>query len=478
MKLNDYVLILRKSWILIVSVTLICLGGAAVWSLTRTPQYKATTELYVSVRMSDASAGELSQGSTFAQQSVMSYVSIVNRAVVLDPVIEKLNLPATRQELARKITADSPPDTVLIRIHALDADPERAAQIANTTSEVFKDVVANQLESVREGAPARVQVETVQLAEVPLAPISPQVPLSLAIGLFGGLILGVGISIVRSILDTRVRSKEDIASVTDLPVIGTIGKDPEAAKRPLIAVQDPLNPLVESYRVLRTNLRYFEVDGVQNKSVVITSSGPSEGKSTTAANLAIVMADAGQRVALIDADLRKPTIAKKLGIEGEIGLSDVLIGRVSLESAIQQWGRNQLYILPAGRIPPNPSELLGSSAMEKVLEAVSEHFDYVIIDAPPALAVTDAAVLSRMTGGALMIAASDHARRTELGTAIESLKKVDGKIMGIIVTMAPTRGSIDSYGYGAYAYKAYRDTVVPSKDVTSLNLEMSQQHSN
>ena len=463
MELHDYLMILRKSWVLILTVTMLCVGGAAVWSLTRTPQYEATTELFVSVRSNEASVGDLSQGSSFAQEAVTSYVTIVNRAIVLDQVIEELDLPITRDELAEQISADSPPDTVLIRIYATDPDPEQAALLANTTSEVFSEVVSDELENVDEGSPARVQVKTVQSATVPTSAVTPQVPLNLAVGLVAGLALGILIAVLRSVLDTKIRSKEDVAVVTGLPVLGVIGRDGGAGVRPLVAVQDPGSPLVEAYRVLRTNLRYVDVgDGLT--SVVVTSAGPGEGKSTTAANLAIVMADAGRRVALVDADLRKPSVAGKLGVEGGVGLSDVLIGQVSLEGALQQWGKNQLFVLPAGRVPPNPSELLGSSAMEKVLEALSGVFDYVIIDAPPALVVTDAAVLSRSTGGVLVVAASGRVGRVELGGAVESLRKVGGKVVGVVVTMVPTKGP-DTYA--TFSHLAASQTRVPDSENTS-----------
>lgn len=456
MELRELLLILRKSWALVLVVSCLVVGGAAVWSLATAPQYEANTQLFVSVRTGEASAGELTQGSNFAQQAVTSYISVVDSALVLDEVIAELDLPMTSDELAEQITADSPVNTVLLNIHVEDPDPDQAALIANTTSAVFADVVSDQLESSVEGAPTRVQVDVIQPATVPDEPVSPNVKMNLALGLLLGLVLGVVIAVLRNVLDTRVRSKEDISAITTLPIVGTIAKDPDADKRPLIALEDPKNPLVESYRALRTNLRYLDVEN-NRKSIVVTSAGPGEGKSTTAANLAIVMADAGKRVVLIDADLRKPKVAKLLGIEGSVGLSDVLIGQASFEDTLQQWGRKQLFVLPSGKIPPNPSELLGSRAMEKVLDALSAHFDYIIIDAPPVLVVTDAAILSTHTGGAVVASAAGKTRKAELADAFEALGAVDGKVLGVIATMVPTKGP-NSYTYGAYSYKNYSES--------------------
>lgn len=456
MELRELFLILRKSWILVLSTTLLLLGGAAIWTLTSTPQYQADTRLFVSVRTGEASAVDLTQGSNFAQQAVKSYVSVVGSSIVLDEVISELGLSVTSEELSEQIDAESPANTVLIDIKVTDVNPSKAADIANTTSSVFAAVVSDQLESSEEGAPTRVQVDVIQPARIPEEPVSPNAKMNLALGLLLGLGLGVGLAVLRNVLDTRVRSKDDIVAITTLPIVGTIAKDPDADKRPLIALEDPKNPLVESYRALRTNLRYLGIENSQ-KSIVVTSAGPGEGKSTTAANLAIVMADAGKRVVLIDADLRKPKVAKPLGIEGSVGLSDVLIGQASFEDTLQQWGRKQLFVLPSGKIPPNPSELLGSRAMEKVLDALSAHFDYIIIDAPPVLVVTDAAILSTHTGGAVVASAAGKTRKAELADAFEALGAVDGKVLGVIATMVPTKGP-NSYTYGAYSYKNYSES--------------------
>jgi len=374
----------------------------------------------------------------------------------MDRVISELDLETTSEDLAKQVSAESPAETVLIDIDVVDADPVKAQDIANTTSLVFSDVISNQLESGDgDGAP-RVQVEVIQPARLPDSPVSPDVKRNLAVGFVLGLGIGVVAAVLRSVLDTRVRSKEDISAITKLPIVGVIAKDSDAEKRSIIALDDPKNPLVESYRALRTNLRYLDVENDQ-KSIIITSASPGEGKSTTAVNLAVVMADAGARVVLIDADLRKPKVAMMLGIEGSVGLSDLLIGRVNFEDALQQWGRKQLFVLPAGRIPPNPSELLGSSAMEKTLQALSAHFDYIIVDSSPTLVVTDAAILSTRTGGAIVVSASGKTRKRELADALETLGNVDGRVLGVVATMVPTKGP-NSYNYGAYSYKSYSES--------------------
>ncbi|WP_022890736.1 polysaccharide biosynthesis tyrosine autokinase [Agromyces italicus] len=456
MELRDYVRILHKSWVLILVCLLLGVGAAAAYSIVVAPKYEATTELYVSVRAGEGSAtGELVQGTTFARQAVTSYVDVVNSAIVLDPVIAELGLDMTAGELAPHVVASSPLNTVLIDITVTENDPEQAAEIANAVGAHFADVVVNDLEKPEGEGASLVKIETIQPAVVPAKPSSPNVPLNIALGALIGLALGIGIAVLRSVLDTRIHSLHDIAQVTDKPLLGGIALDPEAKKRPLIVHADPRNPRAESFRSLRTNLQFVNVEGGP-RSFVISSAGPGEGKSTTTANLAISLSETGAKVALIDGDLRLPKVADYMGIEGGVGLTDVLIGRAEIVDVLQKWGRGKLFVLPAGRIPPNPSELLGSAAMARLLEQLTAQFDYVLIDAPPLLLVTDAAVVSKLTGGAILVAASGATKKQELAGAVRSLEAIGSRLLGVIVTMLPTKGP-DSYGYGAYTYGMTHD---------------------
>lgn len=451
MEARDYVRILHKHWVLIVASLLFGLGLAAVYSIILPPKYVAATELYVSVRSGDTAAtGDLVQGTTFARQAVTSYVDVVDSAIVLDRVIAELELEVSSGELAGQVQASSPLNTVLINITVTDDDASRAAQIANSVGEVFADVVINDLEKPEGEAASLVTIETIQPAVVPSSPSSPNVPLNLLLGALAGLVLGIGASSLRAVLDTRIHSQHDIAQVTDKPILGGIAFDPDARKRPLVVHADPRNPRAESFRSLRTNLQFLNIDGGP-RSFVVSSPNPGEGKSTTTANLAISLAETGATVALIEGDLRLPTLARYLGIEGAVGLTDVLLGRAEVADALQKWGREKLFILPAGRIPPNPSELLGSAAMARLLEQLTERFDYVLIDTPPLLLVTDAAVVSKFAGGVIVVAASGTTKKHELAGAVRALDAIGSRLLGVIITLLPTRGP-DSYGYGTYSY--------------------------
>lgn len=453
MELRDYLRILHKYWVLILATALVGIAVGAGVSLMATPQFQTTTQLYVSVRGEGQAIGDLAQGSTLARQSVSTYASIVRTESVLGPVIDELNLDTTSSALAGQVAAHAPLDQSLVLITVTGTDPAQTADIANAVGQSLKDLVEQNLEApATEGSPSLVSLNIVQPAAVPTAPVSPRVPLNIGLGLLVGLVLGVAAAFGRAALDTRVHSLTDIERATDSPILGGIAFDPDANSRPLVVHSDPRNPRAESFRTLRTNLQFLTLnrgDGGRGRSFVLSSAGPGEGKSTTAVNLALALAETGSRVALIDGDLRLPMIAKYLGIEGAAGLTNVLIGQTEVSDVLQRWGQGSLYILPAGRIPPNPSELLGSRAMGELLDTLTNHFDFVIVDAPPLLLVTDAAILSNIADGALLVAASGITRTQHLTSAVQSLGTAGGTLLGVVATMLPLKGP-DSTGYGSY----------------------------
>ncbi|MFG6446509.1 polysaccharide biosynthesis tyrosine autokinase [Microbacterium sp. P07] len=451
MELSDYIRILRKNWLVIVVTTLVGIAVAAGFSLTRTPQFQATSGVFVSTQ-AGATVSELQQGSNFTQARIATYVELVKEPFVLAPVISSLGLAMGPDSLAGRVTASSKPESSIINITVSDADPARAALIANAVGASL----ASSIETIetRDGQEVSpLQVTRVREAQAARLPVSPNVPQNLALGALVGLALGVGVAVLRAVLDTKIRNPRDIEGLTDRPLIGAIPFDPKAKERPLILEADPHNQRSEAFRALRTNLQFLEMDG--GNIFVVTSSLPSEGKSTTTINLAVALADAGKRVALIDTDLRKPKVAEYLNIEGGAGLTDVLIGRARVADVMLPWGKRPLYVLPAGKVPPNPSELLGSKQMGQLLEALGNEFDIVLCDAPPLLPVTDAAVLSKFTAGALLVVAAGKTTTHQFSGALDALETVGSKVGGVVLTMLPTRGP-DSYGYGyGYGYGGY-----------------------
>lgn len=450
LSLADFLYALRRGWLVVFAMAIAGVIAAAVVTALTVDRFTASTELFVSVQASDSStAVDIGQGSSAAQQKVRSYSEVVTSSRVLQPVIDKMHLKVTPAQLATRVTATSPANSVIIKVSVTDTDAKRAALTANEIGASFRTVIVGHLESPVGGGVSLVRIETIQPATAPTLPSSPRSVPNLLLGLILGLALGAGLAVLRSTLDTKIRTERDAEAASGSSVIGGIGFDPGASKKPLIVHLDPHSPRAESFRSLRTNLQFLDV-GASARTFLLTSAMPSEGKTTTVANLAISLAESGSRVLLIDADLRRPRIAEVMGLEGAVGLTDVLIGRAELDDVIQPWGTARLEILPAGQIPPNPSELLGSLGMRALLEMTAGLYDYVLVDTPPLLPVTDAAVLSKLTDGVLLVTASGRSRRPQLEKAALSLENIGSRVLGVVVTMLPThkRGGYSNDAYG------------------------------
>lgn len=445
--LRDYFRILRRSWILILAATLagILIGGSA--SVLTKPTYTAETQLFVAIQ-SSGSVQELQQGNTFSQARVQSYVRTVDSPLVLQPVIDTLGLTVTADEMARSVTASTDMNTVLINITASDTSPVQAAAIAQAVARSLVDVVDG-LERPKTGGSSPVSLSIIKPAIAPVAPSAPNTKLNLLLGLIVGLALGIAAAVLRSSLDSRIRGEADLRQVTSAPLLGGISFDQDATRKPLLTQADRQSPRAESFRQLRTNLQFANVSG-RAKTVLITSSLPGEGKSTTATNLAIALAQAGQSVCLIDADLRRPMVNEYLGLERNAGLTTALVGHVDVNELLQPWGGENLYVLTSGQVPPNPSELLGSEAMENLINRLEQVFETVIIDAPPLLPVTDAAVLSQHVGGVVVVVGTQKVRRHDLERSLKALEMVGSNVLGIVLNRLPSKGR-DAYSYGYYA---------------------------
>jgi succinoglycan biosynthesis transport protein ExoP len=446
-ELHEYLAILRKGWLSILLITALAVAGAMTATLLATPTYQAKSQVFVSVD-TGGSTSDLLQGSNFTQNRVSSYAAMVTSPRVLNPVITFLKLPTTSDQLATSITAESPINTVLINITVTDKNPQVASDVANATADSLGTQVTA-LEKPTGSQPSPVRISTLQMAAVPTVPATPNVKLDLALGLLLGLALGFGLAVLRKALDTKVRSEADVQKITEASVIGRIGYDDDAPQHPLIVQSSPHSHRSEAFRRLRTNLRFLDIED-RPKAIVVTSSLPREGKTTTAINLAITLADSGSRVALVDADLRRPSVAEYMGLEGEVGLTTVLIGQADVQDAIQPWGTGSLDVLPSGEVPPNPSEMLGSRSMANLLEQLSSAYDIVLIDTPPLLPVTDAAILAKITGGALVVAAADSLHRQQLADGLGALDDVGARVFGVVLNRLANKQT-DAYSYYDYA---------------------------
>jgi polysaccharide biosynthesis transport protein len=441
-ELSDYVRTLRRRWRLIVVVTLCAYLIAILVTVLTPPTYRSGTQLFISTSGTD-SVTELAQGGTFAQRQVTTYALLVTEPVVLAPVIEQLALEENLGELAQQVSARVVPDSVLVEISVVDRDPARARDIADAVGLHLTEAVQD-LERVDTGSESPVKATVVRPAALPTTQDSPDPFLNLALATLLGPLLGFGLALLRDMLDTRVRTETDVRRVTDQPTVGAVPFDKDAPSNPLLPEASAFSPRAESFRALRTNLLYVNPDN-QPRSLLVTSTVPGEGKTTTTANLALTLAASGSTVCLIEGDLRRPRLLDYLGLENAAGLTDVLVKRADLEDVLQPFVPG-LSVLGCGPIPPNPAEMLGSEAMRTLLAQLEADFDYVIIDTPPLLPVTDAALLSTICDGVLVVVGAGIVRRDQLDTALQSLTRIGATVLGIVLNRLPAKGR-DSYYY-------------------------------
>ncbi|MGV9779148.1 polysaccharide biosynthesis tyrosine autokinase [Streptosporangium sp. NPDC003464] len=446
MDLLYYIRLARRNWLLIVFSLLLAVATASVVTAGTPPKYVATITMLVSGHDREGSLSTAYQAGMLSQQRVQSYAELLTSRRMISQIAAGEDV----QRLQDNITAESIPYTVLIRATVADTDPARAARLANALGVEFPKLI-DQIERPTPAGRATVRVTMVDEADVPVAPVSPRPLVNLGLAMVIALSVAVGSLILRDRLDTTIKSDEALQQASKTSILGTIGYERDARRLPLIVRSRGRSSRAEAFRSLRTNLQFIGVDR-HPKSLVITSCLPGEGKSSTAANLAITLAQAGWRVILVDGDLRRPRIPRYLGIEGTTGLTDVLIERARLQDVIQTWGDAELAVLPSGQIPPNPSELLGSRGMRNVLAQLTESYDMVIVDAPPLLPITDAATLAAICDGTLLIARYGKTRREHVARAVEMLSSINARVVGTVLNFAPARNS-QYYGYG-YGYES------------------------
>jgi succinoglycan biosynthesis transport protein ExoP len=301
----------------------------------------------------------------------VSYADVITTPTVLDPVVKTLQLNTTAAKLGDQITATVPLNTVMTQVAVQNTNP----QVAAAVGQQFTKTVAD-LESVNKGQPSPVKVTVVSSPTVPTAPVSPKKTTNLALGVVLGLLLGLGMALLRDMLDTSIKNEKDCAQVTDATVIGGIGFDPEASKHPLIVQADPHSPRAEAFR---TNLQF--VDAANHPRSIVLGSGrgqddhDDEPRDHDGRRRRPGLRRGGQPAA--------PASAGVHGLDGSLGLTNVLIGQAELGAVLQQFAETSVYVVGAGSIPPNPSELLGSAAMIETLRALETRFDIMIIDTPP-----------------------------------------------------------------------------------------------
>ena len=509
-----------RSWLWLLIASLLLAGGAAFLVSSALPKvYESTVTLLVG---QSSSSSTPNYNDLLASQRIsQTYADLATTGTVLGQVIADTSLGVTIDDFRKWVNANAPANSTLVTVTVQDGDPTRAARLANSIGDQLiaasdavygknsqvQDFIAGQISAAQvqiqdtqaeidrlANLPARTSADDQQLqalraqvtslraayaalvslpgsganavtvvdpATPPLQPSSPRVLLNTLLAALVGLLLALGIAFTMEYLDDTVKSSEDVEAATGLATLGTVlkmkGDKGRSEIYRLATLLYPRGPAAEAYRTLRTNLEFASVDEPVH-SMLVTSSIPGEGKTTTSGNLAVAFAQAGRTVILVDADLRKPGIHKLFDLPNASGLTSLLrTDDVSVDMVAQNTEQERLRVVTTGVLPPNPAELLGSRRMHAILERLVAAADLVIVDSPPLQAVTDAAILASITDGTLLVIDAGRTRRAAAEHGREALAKSGARVLGAALNRISHRGHGDYVYYdyyGAYGAEA------------------------
>ncbi len=449
MTLRDYVRALRKRWWLVVVGVVVGTGSSLLWVQHLPPVYEGTVQFFATTPSLDPSSPL--QSDQFGQQRVNSYVRLLKSELLAERVVASSDADLTEREVMTSLHGEADLNTVLLTAYVRSTSPSRAEAIVDAVAVQMPELVEDiESDSGQASGQASVRLRRVSGPTLDPDPVGPKTQLWIAVGLVMGLALGVSGALLRGFLDRTVRTPEDLRERLGAPVLGRIPAG-SLKKSPLLTEGNQSWVRAEAFRQLRTNLQFVDIEKPVTV-LAVTSSLPAEGKSSTAANLAITFSEAGKRVLLIEGDLRRPVLAEMFRLEGAVGLTNVLAHQMQLDDVVQQWGAHGLHFMASGPIPPNPSELLGSEAMVKMLAETRSLYDLVVIDTPPLLPVTDGAITAAGADGAVVVVRYGKTHTGDVERALENLRAVDARVLGTVLNRAPLKGQ-DSYTYDGYTDK-------------------------
>jgi len=478
----------RRIWIVLICVFICGAIGFTYAQTMVTPLYKASTMIYVNNTSLNINGKVTfsSHNSSASQSLISTYQVILNTRATMNRILEETNLDYSCDQLKGMISTASVNGTEVLKITVTSPDPSESEMIANCVAEILPDRISD----VVEGS----SVKVVDYAIIPSSRFYPSASHFATIGFAVGALLSVGYIVLRELLDNQVRSDKELAErFPQAPVLALIpdmdeasrskygygyGKSDKQGKRqagkrqdvadsagkgtsvPLRLCRDSSFSVQEAYKLLRTNIVFSMPEGEGCRVLGVTSALRGDGKSTTAMNLAYVLAEIGKKVLLMEADMRLPTLKKRIRLSSASGLSNVLVGLAKESDAIEASGlQDTLDVLPAGDVPPNPSELLGSDRMKTLLDSVKARYDYVLIDLPPVNAVADGLMLSRLVQSMILVVRQGYDDFPSVTDALKRLEYLKCKVMGIVMTCV--RMSDGGYGrhysrYGRFGgYKRY-----------------------
>ena len=455
---------MSKAW-LIAIVAIVCAVATFVGTFFFvTPKYQSSAMFYVnnnSLSLGDASFSITSSDISASKSLVKSYIVILNTRETLNDVIDYAGVDRSFGEVKRMITAEAVDSTEIFRITVTSPDPMEAEKIADAIAYILP----KRIDSIIEGTSAKI----VDSAVMAVSPSSPNYTTNTLIGMLAGLGVAALVVIILELMNVSLRTEEDIARSCSYPVLASVpdmtapakgsryysyGKtDKELDDDPILVGGKVSFAASEAYKLLRTKLQFSFADEGGCRVIGVSGALTGEGKSLSAVNLAYSFSQLGKRVLLIGCDLRRPTLADKIPVRKNPGLSDFLAGQTGADNLIQVCGmldeEQAFHVIASGRTSPNPVELLSSSKMEKMLEQLRTRYDYIILDLPPVAEVSDALAVAKLTDGMLLVVRQNICDRGALAAAVRQFEFVDAKILGVVFNCVTEAG-------GAYGYRSYK----------------------
>jgi capsular exopolysaccharide synthesis family protein len=429
---------LRTGWWLPLVGLIVGAGAALFVSHLQTPLYTSTTQFFVSTTVS-APSPQVVQGNQYALQRAPAYARLITGQDMAGRVIDRLHLDMSAGELQSEIAANVATGTGLIDVTVIDPSATRARDIADAVGTEVNSMVAA-LETPTGGGAPPVKVTVTARPAVASQASSPATARNVATGGLLGLVVGAGIALARARPIRSVKSAEQAAELMGAQVLGHVVRAKSLAKRHV--VDDRNSDLAaENFRQVRNSLQWLDPEHPPTV-IMVTSAVPSEGTTTAVVNLALVLADAGRKVTVVDANLREPNVAEYLGMTGGAGLSSILAGTDDVTDVAQRHGERDLWVIPAGSTPSNPGELLASSQMRALLDKLRGDNDYVLIDAPPVLPVADSSGFAGFTDGVLFIVRYGSTLTRELEQATALLKRVRATVLGVLLNVVPPKALV------------------------------------
>ncbi|KFI66189.1 Etk-like tyrosine kinase [Bifidobacterium cuniculi] len=452
MTFSDLLAIIRKHVITIAITFVVTVTAVCAFTAVSPVKYTTTTQLFATYNDASGSQANMSEqnnGSSYIMSQIKSYPALTATQTVLQPVIEELDLNTSASTLGETISVTNPDNTAFVNISVTGTDPTQTTDIANAVARSLSNVVEKSLYAT--GSRSAIKLSIVQPAVRPTAPSSPKWKLNVLVGIVGGLVLGVFAALLKDVLSKKIEDEDELGEYLSAPIVGRIPEDELLNETSPAVICQPGSPIAEDYRRIRTNLSFIApVDDTHCRLIITTSTGASEGKTTTSVNVAAALAENGAKVLLIDADLRSPSVAKKLDIDGSAGLAHVLSGQASVKDVVQRYWKGNLHIMPAGPKPPNASTLLNSPVMVELLNNAMQQYDYVIIDTAPMVVANDAIIFVRRGGSLIMVCRRDRTLKHDLREINEELTTLDLSVTGVVFNCA--KDNKKGSGYGNYYY--------------------------